>query len=1132
MPPTAQNASANACPDLDDFIEAFESAHQRDGRANLTSYLPPSSHPHYLSVLRELVCVDLDYGWDRGEPTPLDDYRRQFPALFADPAVARAVVWEDYRQRRQAGQVPDGEDYRRRFGVNPVDFQVEPACADSLVPSSSADVGPATQVVSPYARMAPSPIGATDDDWAARLDGLGNKDVPGAADLYREIHQSDPVAAEQYARSIAAQPRVGESFAGFRLEAELGRGAFGRVFLARQIALADRPVALKISAELFGEAQALARLHHTNIVEIHSQHRVGPLQAVAMPYDGGTTLADVFKALGGQALPVSGKHFVSTLQGRKHSTLLDPASRGPHEVGQFPETERHPASDGTLGSPEQPHSTEALAGLERFSYPEAVLWLGARLADGLAHAHERGIVHRDLKPANILLKDDGQPMLLDFNLADNATLRHSEAGARVGGTLPYMAPEQIRVFHKLGDRNGIDGRADIYSLGLILFELLTGRMAYPAASERGPSGVAKMLADRAGSPPRLRALNPAIRPAAEAIIQRCLEPDPAQRYQSAHALQEDIERQLAHLPLKHTPEPSQRERLRKWAIRHPRLTSGSSVAALAAAALIAVGAAAWGLHREVRRRDAADTLGQFVATTDKALPGLIRSLDAERHQETVAAARHAVADYGVFDRPDWQAGPLVTYLPPAEQARLRGRVGEVLFLLAQSASEHPAEHPDQGGEALRLNDLAGGCFAPAGAPRAWWEQRAILLEKLGDRAGAAQAAAEAKQLEPRTPTDLYLAALRLSKTGRFSEALPLLDRATTSDPQHFWAWFLRGNCYFFQGQTGEAARCYSVCISLDPAQAPPYLNRSKVLSGQRDWVRATQDADRAVALDPNWVEAQIEAALVRYRQAVTRPRPSNPMASRDELLAKAGDGLPADQKKLLKEVEGRLTEILRRPDAPVRCWFHRADVRQILGDKAGAVADRDQGFAREPAADDDMSWEQRGLHRPAREAERALEDYRRAERINPQSIAALQNQAHLLSGPLKRPEEALAALNRLLAIYPELPEVRVSRAVMLARLGRTEEALADAAWAKAHSAEPRVTYMAGGVYALAGDTPEALRLLASALTHGFGFNDLATDPELAPIRNRPEFIRLVDAVRTMQDFLKPAAQPPAGSSAP
>ena len=156
----------------------------------------------------------------------------------------------------------------------------------------------------------------------------------------------------------------------------------------------------------------------------------------------------------------------------------------------------------------------------------------------------------------------------------------------------------------------------------------------------------------------------------------------------------------------------------------------------------------------------------------------------------------------------------------------------------------------------------------------------------------------------------------------------------------------------------------------------------------------------------------------------------------------------------------------------------------------------------------------------------ALADFRRAEAINPRSISALRAQAHVLT-ETGRHGESLTVLGRLLAMYPDLVEGYAERAVVLARLSRNQEAVADAEWVKAHSSSPLMLYQVAGAYSLTGDIREALRLLATALTRGVGFEYLPVDRELDPIRNRPEFVRLVDAARTLQAFLNLSEKPSA-----
>ena len=270
---------------------------------------------------------------------------------------------------------------------------------------------------------------------------LESRQVDGEeAELIRSLDRTDPHAAERLAEAVSRLPRVGTDFLGFRLCSELGKGAFGRVFLARQGDLADRPVALKVSADVVGETQALARLQHTNIMPIYSVHRRGPLQAVCMPYLG----RDHARGYPRRAPPAGEAAGVGRGPAEHH-----PSRRiAPRHAPRTRDRGRRRAR--SLGPPSLPATTPSLAAsadrLRSFGYVQAVLWLMARVADGLAHAHERGILHRDLKPANILFADDGEPILLDFNLAADTRAALGASVALIGGTLPYMAPEQLKAF--------------------------------------------------------------------------------------------------------------------------------------------------------------------------------------------------------------------------------------------------------------------------------------------------------------------------------------------------------------------------------------------------------------------------------------------------------------------------------------------------------------------------------------------------------------------------------------------------------------------------------------------------------------------------------------------------------------
>jgi serine/threonine protein kinase/Flp pilus assembly protein TadD len=904
------------------------------------------------------------------------------------------------------------------------------------------------------------------------------KDSP-HVDLFLELHRSDPEAAHRLAEAVTTMPEVGSDFLGFRLVAELGRGALGRAFLARQGDLADRPVVLKVSPDSDGETLALAQLQHTNVVPIYSAHRAGPLQALCMPYFGATTLAHVLKGLRGrEALPGSGEGLVSTLVDRKGSTRPGAATD-------------HPAAPaGPADAPPAPAT--ALDRLQKLSYVEAVLWVGARLADGLAHAHERGILHRDIKPANILLGDDGEPMLLDFNLAQDTKSAAGVAAAQVGGTLPFMAPEQLQAYQ--AQTCALNFGSDIYSLGVILYELLTGRHPFPTHCGPIKQILERMIDDRLRPPPRLRCWNRAVSPAAESIVRRCLEPDPARRYRSARELQEDLERQLAHRPLRHAPNPSWRERARKWVRRHPRLASSTTAAALAAVVVVALAGALALRGQRIARLEAAQTLSRFDDEKRSAQFLLTaRGDDAAQLQRGVESCRAALATYRVLDDPAWQDATPVRLLPEADRGRLREDVARLLVLLARATAVQARAQDEAAGRgeglrsALRLNELAGACLGPEAA-RSVWEQRSQLAGLLGREAEAREFGERAARAPAGTGVDRYLAAAERVSQNRLRDALAILREATEHDPQDFEAWFLTGVCHDRLAQYAESAACYTTCLALSPKSVRAYFNRGLARHRQQDYRAAAADFDQALRLKPDYHEAHTNRALARQG---------------------------------LKDYAGAVEDLTRALElgAPATTlYFLRSTARERAGDADGARRDREEGLRGEPT--DEHGWVARGYARMAGEPGAALADFDRALRLNPQSLAALQNKSHVL-GRLGRNAEAAAALDRAVELYPDFVKARAGRGVILARLGRRDEALRDAAECRRRDGQPLTLYQLAGIYALTSrtnpeDRAEAFRLLGQALRQGVGFDLLERDRDLDPVRPSPEFRELVAAARVIR----------------
>jgi serine/threonine protein kinase/Tfp pilus assembly protein PilF len=297
-------------------------------------------------------------------------------------------------------------------------------------------------------------------------------------------------------------PHAGTSFLGFQLLAELGRGSFSRVFLAKQPAVGGRRVVLKVSADLRSEPHVLGRLTHPGIIPIHSTAHDDDtnLSIICMPYLGTATLTD----------------------------LLD-AYKSDHPLGMEHRVIQRVAAGDVLPASDVANC-RPMRRLDR-----SVLELSSRLADAICYAHSRDISHGDLKPSNVLLTFDGRPVVLDFNLA---FAQDSEA-IHLGGTLPYMAPELLSaIVGRELTRNATSSQAaDIFSLGVIYHELftlsrpvdvrVTGLSTQNAAEQLLSAYHRRSMDSLRGCPPHIAKLiqaclgfEPSSRPTADEIAQQ------------------------------------------------------------------------------------------------------------------------------------------------------------------------------------------------------------------------------------------------------------------------------------------------------------------------------------------------------------------------------------------------------------------------------------------------------------------------------------------------------------------------------------------------------------------------------------------------------------------------------------
>ena len=759
-----------------------------------------------------------------------DDSRERSGALLA-------LLRIDLRRRRQTRRAATLEWYRERF-------------------PELGDEGLVALIYEEFCLREEDGGRPDADEYEQRFPTLASS-IRELLDIHDLVGSAGSSSLNPFGRSAIAFPESGQTIAGFRLVEELGRGTFARVYRAHDRTLADRPVALKISRAGCREPQTLARLQHTNIVPIYSRGTdpASGLQFLCMPYFGRVTLA---------------------------SLLADPAVQNARSGRELVAAIERSREDG------EPTPFASRDSLTRRTYPRAVAWWGARLAEALQHAHDRGILHRDVKPSNVLITSDGEPMLLDFNLAHEANL-NGLGPERLGGTLAYMAPEHLVAIAE-GRSGGVDHRGDVYSLGVVLYEALGSR---PFSSLTAGSSATESLLNaalqRKLGPPRIRDKHPDVPAELEAVLQKCLAPDLAVRYATASDLARDLLAVADDRPLPFAREPWASRCVRSFR-RHRR---GVAVAAcLMLAALLGCAFVASTLAdrsragREatgwIQQAEASATLGRHAVASSQFASALALLHDRRGFRELAerATAGKALADrterittdvdgffrrseslkfallefgdgpsvsrevqgllerFGVFGRAAGTRNEEIALLDRQRRERFHDVVNDLMFLwIKQSYAPDDAEVSRRGSA---LCDLALEFVEPKGP----WRELKRRFQT--DRNSPAPAVID--PAERSSARACFQRGLLSVLDGDPARTLSWFSLAVEDDPSDYWARFAYAIHLARAGQVDLALEQYGAAILLRPDSPWAYFNRGQILWSRRSAFEAARaDLERAIA---------------------------------------------------------------------------------------------------------------------------------------------------------------------------------------------------------------------------------------------------------------------------------------------
>jgi serine/threonine protein kinase/tetratricopeptide (TPR) repeat protein len=663
-----------------------------------------------------------------------------------------------------------------------------------------------------------------------------------------EVDAADPLPPP----SPGPPERLGD----YRILREIGRGGMGVVYeamqqsLGRRVALKVLPVQAAADARVLKrfrrESRAAAGLHHTNIVPVFDVGREGDVCYFAMQFIQGQGLDEVLKELrrlraAGATTPDAGPVAQSLWTGQ-FAALGNGVAPAPGPGAGADETERlaGPAAPAVL-----PGQSE-LSGVESNyrRYCRNAARIGLQVAEALAYAHARGVIHRDVKPSNLLLDTAGVVWVSDFGLAQTEDHGLSKPG-EVVGTLRYLAPERFR--------GACDARADVYALGLTLYELLTLRPAF------GGSDRLRLLEQiTTQEPARPRSLDRRIPRDLETVVFKAIAKDPTRRYPTAEALAADLRRFLAD-EAPRARRTGWLERLWRLGRRNPLVAS--LCLALGLVFLSGFAGVAW-KWREAEQARQDEQIARTEADTARRLAedraGQIRQ-DLQRLETANALLRRGqvFGDWLCWDDADAALTKAIRLRP--EQAALWTARGDLYTRLG-------------------LWELAGADLAqavqlhePEESPR--WYQHALLCLSNGNRNGYRQACA--RMHDRFYGTTNPVSAVELVRAGVLApdpdtDAAALVDLAqgiTDLDPREAWYRYVLGLALYRAGQDERAVQQLRESLEMNPNWPArginyPVLAMAYYRLGRT--VEARQALDDAAQAIDRWAQDRYQSGSGRW----------------------------------------------------------------------------------------------------------------------------------------------------------------------------------------------------------------------------------------------------------------------------